>query len=196
MLKNVAVLIDGGHLRVRARISKQDYVPAFIENFSKKSLLNHEEELQRILYYDCPPYNGTVKLPISGTAKTFTSSSAWLDDLASRDLFAIRRGVLKFRGFIPEKRSVQPNKILTDDDFKPLFEQKGVDMRIGLDIANYARNKLVCRIILVSNDTDCIPALKLARISGLQTVLICLPGRKPHSELAAHADYVRTVSWP
>lgn len=179
-----------------AKKSSKDYVPAFIEQFSNKCVLHDDEELQRVLYYDCPPYNGTVKLPVSGMARTFTSSSAWLDDLASRDLFAVRRGVLKFRGFIPAKRSVPPNKTLTDDDFKPLFEQKGVDMRIGLDIANYAKNRSTSRILLISNDTDCIPALKLARISGLQTVLICLPGRKPHSELAAHADYVRKVSWP
>ena len=85
---------------------------------------------------------------------------------------------------------------LTDADFKPLFEQKGVDMRIGLDIANDAQNKSVSRILLLTNDTDCVPALKLARISGLQTVLICLPGHKPHRELAAHADYVRHVKWP
>ena len=196
MLKTVAVLIDGGHLRVVAKKSEKNYVPAFIEQFSKECVVHTEEDLQRVLYYDCPPYNGTAKLLVSGMGHTFKSSVAWLDDLASRDLFAVRRGVLKFRGFIPKKRPVPENKVLTDNDFKPLFEQKGVDMRIGLDIANYARNRSVSRILLVSNDTDCIPALKLARISGLQTVLICLPGRKPHSELAAHADYVRKVSWP
>ncbi len=196
MLKPVAVLIDGGHLRVIAKKSEKNYAPAFIEQFSKQCIVHAEEGLQRVLYYDCPPYNGTAKLPVSGISHPFTSSAAWLDDLASRDLFAVRKGVLKFRGFVPKKTPVPGNKVLTDDDFKPLFEQKGVDMRIGLDIANYAQNKAVSRILLVSNDTDCIPALKLARISGLQTVLICLPGRKPHSELAAHADYVRKVSWP
>jgi uncharacterized LabA/DUF88 family protein len=134
--------------------------------------------------------------PVSGSSHTFAPSAAWLGELAGRDLFGVRKGILKFRGFIPNKTPVPGNKVLTDADFKPLFEQKGVDMRIGLDIANYAQNQSVRRILLVSNDTDCIPALKLARISGLQTVLICLPGRKPHSELAAHADYVRNVSWP
>ncbi|MGC1871227.1 MAG: NYN domain-containing protein [Acidobacteriaceae bacterium] len=196
MLKPVAVLIDGGHLRVMAKKSGKNYVPAFIEQFSKKCVIHTDEELQRVLYYDCPPYNGTAKLPVSGTSHTFISSTAWLGELACRELFAVRQGVLKFRGFVPNKTPVPGNKVLTDADFKPLFEQKGVDMRIGLDIANYAQNRSVSRILLVSNDTDCIPALKLARISGLQTVLVCLPGRKSHSELAAHADYVRKVSWP
>ena len=196
MLKTSAILIDGGHLRVVAKKAGKNYVPAFIEQFAKECVVDTAEELQRVLYYDCPPYNGTARLPVSGIPHTFTSSAAWLDDLASRDLFAVRKGVLKFRGFVPKKTPVPENHVLTDDDFKPLFEQKGVDMRIGLDIANYAQNRSASRILLVSNDTDCIPALKLARISGLQTVLIYLPGRKPHSELAAHADYVRKVSWP
>jgi len=196
MPKRVAVLIDGGHLRVIAKKSGIHYAPDFIEQFSGQCVLDSAEALQRVLYYDCPPYNGTAKLPISGQLRTFASSTAWLDDLAARDLFAIRKGVLKFRGFVPKKTPVPGNQPLTDDDFKPLFEQKGVDMRIGLDIANYAQNKSVDRIVLISNDTDCIPALKLARISGMQTVLVCLPGQKAHGELASHADFVRKVSWP
>ncbi len=196
MGKLVAVLIDGGHLRVVAKRASKTYDPSFIEQFSRQCLDTTPEELQRILYYDCPPFAGTAKLPVSGTPHTFICSSQWLDDLASRDLFAVRKGVLKFRGFIPKKTPVPGNLPLTDDDFKPLFEQKGVDMRIGLDIANYAQNRSIHRIILVSNDTDCIPALKLARISGLQTVLICLPGQKAHRELAAHADFIRKVQWP
>jgi uncharacterized LabA/DUF88 family protein len=195
MQKRVAVLIDGGHLRVAAKMCQKRYDPPFIEQVAKQCHLASEEP-QRILYYDCPPYSGTAKLPVSGNAHTFSSSGAWLEDLASRDLFAVRTGVLKFRGFVPRKTPVREIRALTDDDFKPVFEQKGVDMRIGLDIANYAACKSVDRIILISNDTDCIPALKLARISGLQTVLICLPGARPHRELACHADFVRRISWP
>ena len=41
------------------------------------------------------------------------------------------------------------------------FEQKGVDMRIGIDVATLALKKIVERIILFSGDTDMIPALKL-----------------------------------
>ncbi len=199
MTKTVAILIDGGHLRVIAKMAGKNYDPNFIEQFSRKCLIpaaTDSEDLQRILYYDCPLYSGTVKLPVSGSSHTYTASTGWLDDLASRDFFAVRKGVLKFRGFVPKKIPVAGNHALTDADFNPVFEQKGVDMRIGLDIANYAQNKSVRRILLVTNDTDCIPALKLARISGLQTVLICLPGRKPHRELTAHADFTRHVNWP
>jgi len=49
---------------------------------------------------------------------------------------------------------------LTDADFYPDFEQNGVDMRIGIDIANLSANRSVERIVLATNDTDCIPAMK------------------------------------
>ena len=85
---------------------------------------------------------------------------------------------------------------LTDDDFDPDFEQKGVDMRIGLDIAAYSASRAVDRIILVSGDTDCVPALKYGRRAGLQTVLIEPPTLKLAPELLAHADFRRMVSLP
>src|SRR5262249_23107332 len=141
-----------------------------------------DEEIFRILYYDCAPYTGSAKLPVSGTVHQFTGSDKWLEELACKDLFAVRRGVLKFRGFKPKRTPVQPAK-LTDADFDPDFEQKGVDMRIGLDIALYSERRTVERIILISNDTDCVPAMKYGRRHGLQIVIVELPGSKTAPEL-------------
>jgi uncharacterized LabA/DUF88 family protein len=69
-------------------------------------------------------------------------------------------------------------------------------MRIGLDIAAYAANRAVERIVLVSNDTDCVPALKYGRRAGLQTVLIEPPKVRLAPELLAHIDFKRAVLWP
>jgi uncharacterized LabA/DUF88 family protein len=107
----------------------------------------------------------------------------------------VRRGILKFRGFRPKKTPVPPAN-LTDADFEPVFEQKGVDMRIGLDIAAYTDNKAVDRIILISADTDCVPALKYGRRSGLQIVVVEPGGGKIPPELLAHADFHRVVPLP
>lgn len=125
----------------------------------------------------------------------FRASDAWLHALSHKDLFAVRRGVLKFRGYRPKKTPVAP-ATLTDADFEPIFEQKGVDMRIGLDIAAYSDNHSVERIILVSADTDCVPALKYGRRAGLQTVLVEPAGARIPPELLAHADFKRTVALP
>lgn len=193
-MKKIAILIDGGYLRAISIHAGKAYNPEFIESFAQQCRAADEEVL-RILYYDCALYEGFQRLPVSGHTHHFTASNQWLVDLSKRDLFAVRRGVLKFRGFKPKNIPINPGA-LTDADFKPDFEQKGVDMRIGLDIAVYAENKAVDRVALVSNDTDCVPALKHGRRSGLQMIIIQLPGTSSAPELLAHADYKRAVSWP
>jgi uncharacterized LabA/DUF88 family protein len=189
-----AILIDGGFLRVIAKKAGKTYDPDFIEKFAY-TCKAVDENIFRILYYDCALYAGTVKQPVSGTDLTFKTSDAWLHTLSHKDLFAVRRGVLKFRGFKPKKTPVAPAS-LTDADFEPIFEQKGVDMRIGLDIAAYSDNHAVERIILVTGDTDCVPALKYGRRAGLQTILIEPAGARIAPELVAHTDFKRTVTLP
>lgn len=190
----VAVLIDGGHLRVLARKAGFKYEPGYIEKVAH-ACIEPPENLLRILYYDCAPYVGTATLPVSGAPHEFTGSDHWLRDLAARNLFAVRRGVLKFRGFKP-KRIPIADKPLTDADFKPDFEQKGVDMRIGLDMANFSALKTVERLILITGDTDCIPAMKHARINGLQVALVTFPNHKIAPELLWHSDFERRIAWP
>lgn len=190
----IAILIDGGFLRVAAKKAKKNYDPDFIEKFAH-TCKAPDESIFRILYYDCAYYSGKVKLPVSGTDHEFKANDAWLHALSHKDLFAVRRGVLKFRGFRPKKTPVAPATV-TDADFEPIFEQKGVDMRIGLDIASYSDNHAVDRIVLVSGDTDCVPALKYGRKAGLQTVLIEPPKSKLAPELFAHVDFRRIVTLP
>ncbi|WP_127596412.1 NYN domain-containing protein [Nitratireductor alexandrii] len=190
----VSVLIDGGHLRVLARQAGHAYKPDYIDKVAQ-ACVAPDERLVRIFYYDCAPYIGKAKLPVSGKDFEFNGSDAWLRKLAARDLFAVRRGVLKFRGFKPKKIPISA-ATLTDADFSPDFEQKGVDMRIGLDIANHAATRSVDRIILLSGDTDCLPAMKHARISGLQIVLATMPNHKVAPELLWHSDFERRVAWP
>jgi uncharacterized LabA/DUF88 family protein len=195
-MTKVAVMIDGGHVRVLAKRAGKTYDPTFIENLAHRCKIP-TEAIQRILYYDCAPYTGSVTLPVSGNKHQFTGSDHWLQELARKDLFAVRRGILKFRGWLPKNIPIAPSaKGLTDADFNPDFEQKGVDMRIGLDMANHAANRSVDLIALVTNDTDCIPAMKYARRSGLQVALWCVPGCSPAPELLSHCDYKRSVTWP
>lgn len=190
----VTVLMDGGFLRSEASKARKRYVVDLIEEVARSVVAEGEYPL-RFMYYDCPPYRGTLRLPVSGQEQIHDPSDQWLKDLARRELFATRLGILKFRGFIP-RRVLTPDRPLQDDDFKPRFEQKGVDMRIGLDIATFSAKKSVERIILLSGDTDCVPAMKHARIEGLQIVLGQLPGHRLAAELVEHADFVRDVRWP
>src|SRR5208282_172070 len=124
----VVILIDGGNARVLTRQAGHSYNPDYIEKIAR-ACMGAGEELLRILYYDCAPYNGTVVLPVSGATNQFTASAGWLHELVCRDLFAVRLGTLKFRGYRPRTIPLS-TATLTDSDFEPVFEQKGVDMRI------------------------------------------------------------------
>lgn len=195
---DVTLLIDGGHLRSVAGSAGFTYDPNFIEAFARGCHDPAEEALRRILYYDCPQYRGVQRLPVSGNEKKFTASDRWLEDLASRELFAVRRGTIAFRGWTPRSIPIS-GRSLTDADFKANFEQKGVDMRIGLDIAGITADRRMNRVLLVSADSDLIPAMKHARRAGLQVVGVQLPvppANVLRPQFLAHVDYKRDVAWP
>ena len=189
-----AILIDGGHLRVLVRKAGFQYTPEFVEKIAL-ACCGKSEELYRVLYYDCPLYTGKTKLPVSGKPHEFTGSDSWLRQMAAKELFAVRRGQLKFRGWKPKNLPVSTQG-LTDADFDPDFEQKGVDMRIGLDIATFCETRAVQRIALITNDTDFIPAMKYGRIAGLQIILVSFPTFSVAHELLSHSDFRREIPWP
>ena len=62
-------------------------------------------------------------------------------------------------------------------------------MRIGIDLAVLATKRLVSSVLIVTGDTDIIPAFKSARTEGLRVFLATL-GVSVRPELRAHADIV------
>jgi uncharacterized LabA/DUF88 family protein len=197
MATKIAVMLDGGHVRVHAKKAGKAFDPDYIEKIGL-ACAKGGEVIHRIMYYDCAPFNGSAILPVSGNKKNFNGNDEWLKKLSYKDLFSVRLGVLKFRGFVLNKAKIPytPGQPLTDQDFYPDFEQKGVDMRIGIDMANLSSNRSVELIALATNDTDCIPAMKHARRSGLQVALVTVPGYQPVPELLAHSDFRRNIAWP
>lgn len=192
-----AVLIDGGHLRASTKAVGREYDNFLIEKFAH-ACVHPDEYLLRIFYYDSPQFRGTVTLPVSGLQTKFNASDQWLRELAKLDRFAVRRGAIGFRGWHPRKIPIAPAAPLQDQDFKPIFEQKGVDMRIGLDVASFCDRRTVDRIVLVSGDTDMVPVMKHARKEGLEVVLCQIPppALRLHDDLVGHADLIRAVAWP
>ena len=81
---------------------------------------------------------------------------------------------------------------VTDDDFRLNLRQKGVDMRIGVDIASLAYKRQITQIVLVSGDSDFVPAAKLARREGIDFVLDPMwSAIRP--DLHEHIDGLRSV---
>ncbi len=157
--------------------------------------INPNETSLRALNCDCAPYDGEMKQPVSGGKPVLTGSDDPLREIAPKDLFAVRGGVIKFRGFEPKNARLIHAKH-SDSDFRPIFIQKGVDVRIALDIVNYSATRKVDRIALITGDTDFIPAMKHARANGLQVVLVAVPGHNPPHGMREHCDFVRRIEWP
>jgi uncharacterized LabA/DUF88 family protein len=99
-----------------------------------------------------------------------------------------------------KKRSAEEiartSRTLQADDFAPDLKQKRVDMKIGLDVAWLASKAIVDRIILVTADSDFVPAMKFARREGVQVILVTMGHRMVKHDLLVHADEVRSVAYP
>lgn len=78
---------------------------------------------------------------------------------------------MRFDGWEPKPNVQSPAR---DEDYKMKFRQKGVDMKIGLDISSLSMGKIVDRIVLVTGDSDFVPAMKFARRQGIQVCLATL----------------------
>ena len=145
------------------------------------------EEIYRIFIYLSEPLK---EVTYKGKVHDLSSNAAYqmhvkfIEGLQVQDYVAIRKGKLKFRGF--------KDQACTKID----VVQKQVDMLMGLDIAHVAYNKLVDRIIIFCADTDIIPALKTARINGLQVVMPYCPDIQTiNNSLKTHSDFIRQVKY-
>ena len=102
-----------------------------------------------------------------------------MEELRKRRKFALRLGTLSnqiaynLRPDVTRKLLAGTKQLeeLTEDDFVFVAQQKGVDMRVGVDIASLAYKKQVDQIILIAGDSDFVPAAKLARREGVDFIL-------------------------
>ncbi|MBI5364378.1 MAG: NYN domain-containing protein [Planctomycetes bacterium] len=118
---------------------------------------------------------------------------ALLDEIELLPDTSLRRGEIALRGWRIRPgalRSIAATRRgLVACDLIPHIEQKGVDLRIGLDIARLALRQHVETIVVVTGDSDLVPAFKFARREGLRVFLDHL-GAPVRRELKAHVDRV------
>jgi uncharacterized LabA/DUF88 family protein len=162
-------------------------------------------DLYRIFFYDCPPLTKRTHLPISkrslDLAQTDTAKSrlAIHAPLQTIRKVALRLGRLNenFGWRVKTESTTRwisgtEQVSLSDEDFEIDTIQKGVDMRLGLDVASMAFKKQVDQIVLVAGDADFVPAVKLARREGIDVVLDSMGGT-PAKDLIANVDGIRDI---
>ena len=199
-MKKVAVIIDGGFVKKAFQKKSSTHKNPSAEQIISlsKKILTEEEELFRIYYYDCPPFEKDIYQPISGdifkNTDLIKKGNRFIHELKKKDNVAYRNGELKFSGWSmnPQaiKSKINSGKTISDSDFKLILKQKRVDIKIGLDIAWLSIKRIVDRIILIAGDSDFIPAMKLARIEGIQIVISPLKN-SIHEDMYEHSDELR-----
>nr|WP_299245896.1 NYN domain-containing protein [uncultured Halomonas sp.] len=202
MNMSFAIFLDAGFIKHKLRRPKSPPVTAQKINDLVEEIRCHPHLqgmfLHRVYFYDARPMEGDVVRP-DGTKQDFgktplaRNNKALHKELAEIPFFSLRYGELSLQGW---KFSVAPGKTkqfpLTLDDadkLKPDVAQKGVDMRIGLDMASLTLKEHVQVIALVTGDSDFIPAMKFARREGAQVMLFTL-GHGIKDGVAEHADLV------
>lgn len=197
-MRNVAILVDGGfYLKLCKEKSDAKKVVKGLTTHCLKHIYNpsksddkyitEPERLYRIFFYDCPPITKKLHHPITRKAVDLKKSTTALFRQDLHNQLRNTRNVALRLGFLDEKnarwtlkdpelsKNLISGKITHTDviesDVIYHAQQKSVDMKIGLDIASMSYKKQVNKIILISGDSDFVPAAKLARREGIEFIL-------------------------
>ncbi len=221
-MENVAILIDGafflkralhifGALEPKPLADKLHYYACLhTRNHIGKELgtvPKEENRLYRIFFYDCPPLQNKIYHPFlkKQIDMALSDRSRWRlafhEALKEKRKVALRLGQIDDINVSWRINYRQIKKLcngsiswsdLTERDFSMDVKQKGVDMRIGIDITSLALKKQVSQIVLISGDSDFVPAAKFARREGIDFILD--PMWAPiKSDLYEHIDGLRST---
>lgn len=210
-----AVMVDAEFFLRRARRLFGELTPSDMADQLHKMALTHLNDsngqrtarLYRIFVYDAPPAAWKGHKPLSKRPLDLSRSATAQWRRAFHEALRGRRKVALRLGEIPTNQvrwQIKPEVLkdlingkqrwecLTDDDFQLNLRQKGVDMRLGLDIASLAYKQQVNQIVLVSGDADFVPAAKLARRNGIDFILDPM-WATIRRDLYEHIDGLRSV---
>ena len=164
----VNILIDGGFYvqKFKEREGRlpnandiENEIAVIMAETQKKTGADCKDILFRVFYYDCSPFDGKVKKPGDtvetdySQTKAYTAKERVLKSLAQKERFAVRLGELSFDGW-SEVKKTDPATGVETTDYVPKLRQKGVDMKVGLDMAYMALKHTVDKVVLVACDSD------------------------------------------
>lgn len=171
--------------------------------------LVESRDFYRLFFYDCPPLRKRMHRPVSGDAIDFAKTpEALFRDKLHQEIAKLRKVALRLGRLsdtsawrLTERatdrlRSEGAAFVPSDADFEIDTKQKGVDMRLGIDVASLAFKKQVDQIIIVAADADFVPAAKLARREGIDVILDRMGDRRTAIDLIDQVDGVRDCHMP
>lgn len=154
-MARLAIFVDGGyysalaekHYRIRIEFSK------FVEEIRSAVATKTPEnvDILRTFYYDCPPYQS--QNPTASERQKYGQKIGFFNYLETLPRVQVRQGRLAYRG--------------TNSQGVPIFQQKRVDLLLGLDFAEQSTKGQITHVALVAGDSDFCPAVEFAKREGV-----------------------------
>ncbi|MCY3835344.1 MAG: NYN domain-containing protein [Anaerolineaceae bacterium] len=150
----LAILIDGAYLD---HIGMNADVRVDCEKLANEIYLRVAArtptgiDLLRSYYYNSLPHRSNP--PTAEEQQRYDSRYRFFDALRYLPSFTVRLGVVKVRG--------------NDGQGQPIFEQKQVDLLMGLDLALLSAKRSITHAAVVTGDGDMVPAFQAAQREGI-----------------------------
>ena len=165
----IAIFIDGAYL---SKVLKESFASPQIDFSKLSSRLADGDPILRTYYYNCMPYKSQT--PSKGDIERYNNMQRFVTSLERLDRYAVRLGKLEYRG--------------RNTAGAPIFQQKRVDILLGCDLVLLAAKQRIEKAILVTGDSDFIPAIETAKNEGVEIELVYDKAHHPHNSLTLIAD--------
>ena len=163
----IANFIDGAYLQY---LLKEEFGEPQVDMGKIAHELADNREILRTYFYDCLPYQSAP--PTADEANRFSKKQRFFHSLERLPRFEVRKGRLEYRG----------NKV----NGQPIFEQKRVDILLGVDLVLLAAKHQITDAAVLAGDSDFLPAIEVAKQEG--DVIHLFHGSRPHHDLVPTCD--------
>jgi len=154
-----AVLIEGGYLD---KIMSEEFASFHVDIGKLGDELAGSTERLRTYYYHCMPFQSNTPTPEEKSR--FASMDRFIFNLKKLPRFQFRQGKLQKIG--------------------GEFKQKRVDILMAVDLVRMSSSHQIEKAVLVTGDSDLVPAIEAARDAGVVVVLY-------YSEKARHNELLQ-----
>ncbi len=157
-----AVLIDGAYL---TKILDVDFGKPKIDLARFSDILCGKNERLRTYYYNCMPYQSCP--PTEEERRRFAAMDKFVYTLKKLPRFEVKLGRLGCVG--------------------GEFIQKRVDIALAVDLVRLSCGRIIGKAVVVTGDSDFVPAIEAAKEAGILVVLYYSPS-SIHDELLSAVD--------
>ena len=138
-----AIFIDGGYL---AKVLENDFGRPRLDYQKLSDTLAGSHERRRTYFYDCMPYQGNPPTP----------EERQKHSAKSKFIHAITRSVQRFQFRQGRLRKTGAGQ----------FEQKRIDVLLGIDMVRLCSKKQIDIVVLIAGDSDLVPAVEASKEEG------------------------------